>query len=95
MRWPLSPEPVRSFLDTLRRTGRLFSLLLLLDLLSCPAAHAYVDPNAGGFLFQLLFPLFMALAAMWVFLRKKAIEIGKRILTFFCKTIVARDKQTK
>jgi len=95
MRSPLRPEAVRSFLDGLRRTGKVFPVLLLLDLFSCPPADAYVDPNAGGFLFQLLFPLFMAFAAMWVFLRKKAIEVGKRILKFLCETIVARHKEKK
>ena len=32
----------------------------------------YIDPKAGGWLFQLLFPLFVAIGGVWMFLRKKA-----------------------
>jgi hypothetical protein len=34
------------------------------------SAHAYVDPNAGGMLFQLLAPVFAALVGGWLFLRR-------------------------
>jgi len=30
-------------------------------------AHAYVDPNTGGYIFQLLFPALSALATIGVF----------------------------
>ena len=43
--------------------------LFLLALLPLPA-FAYVDPNAGGLLLQLLAPLFAAIAGAWLFLRR-------------------------
>ncbi len=47
-------------------------LVLLLGalLLIAPPAHAYIDPNAGGLLFQLLAPLFAAAVGAWLFLRR-------------------------
>jgi hypothetical protein len=42
---------------------------LCLSLLSLPA-HAYIDPNAGGLLFQLLAPIFAAIVGAWLFLRQ-------------------------
>jgi hypothetical protein len=39
-----------------------------------PNAHAYIDPNVGGWLYQLLFPLLIALAGAWAALRHKISE---------------------
>jgi len=39
-------------------------------LLAPSVSHAYVDPNAGGQLFQLLTPLLTAVIACWIFLRR-------------------------
>ncbi len=33
-------------------------------------AYAYIDPNAGGMLFQLLAPVFAAAVGAWLFLRR-------------------------
>lgn len=35
------------------------------------AAFAYVDPNAGGWLYQLLFPLLIAIGALWAIMRQR------------------------
>lgn len=47
------------------------------------AAWAYIDPNAGGFLLQLLGPIFAAIVGAWVFLRRwisqKIREIWSRL----------------
>ncbi|HET7197126.1 MAG TPA: hypothetical protein VFI86_00545 [Burkholderiales bacterium] len=34
-------------------------------------AYAYIDPNAGGWLYQMLFPLLIALAGAFAVLREK------------------------
>ncbi|HEY5897074.1 MAG TPA: hypothetical protein VIV54_05890 [Burkholderiales bacterium] len=34
-------------------------------------AHAYFDPNVGGWLYQLLLPLVIAIAGAWAVLRHK------------------------
>jgi hypothetical protein len=40
--------------------------------LSMPfAADAYIDPNAGGMLFQLLAPVFAAAVGAWLFVRRQ------------------------
>ena len=46
-------------------------LMFLLCLALQPAlAFAYIDPNAGGLLLQLLGPFFAACVGGWVFMRK-------------------------
>ena len=46
-------------------------------------AHAYIDPNAGGLLYQLLFPVLIAIAGAWAVLRHKVAQfftaLAKRI----------------
>jgi hypothetical protein len=39
---------------------------------------AYIDPNTGGFLFHLLFPLAVAIGGAWMLLRKKFATLRKR-----------------
>lgn len=50
-------------------------LLAIVALLGAPPeAHAYIDPNVGGWLYQLLFPLLIAIAGAWAVLRHKISE---------------------
>ena len=44
------------------------ALVLLAVPLEC---HAYIDPNIGGWLFQLLFPVLVAIGGAWVVLRQR------------------------
>ena len=49
-----------------------YSWLIAIALLSAsPQAAAYIDPNIGGWLYQLLFPLPIAIAGAWAVLRHK------------------------
>jgi hypothetical protein len=50
------------------------SLLFLIGISFTGTAYAYVDPNAGGLLFQLLTPLLALAAAGITFARK---QLGK------------------
>jgi hypothetical protein len=50
---------------------------VVLTTISAPAA-AYVDPNMGGFIFQLLAPLFALLLAAWMFFADRI----KRVYAF-------------
>ncbi|MFN7695263.1 MAG: hypothetical protein ACK5O3_14605 [Burkholderiales bacterium] len=54
---------------------------LALCVLVCTAlpAQAYIDPNAGGMLFQLLAPLFAAAVGVWLFLRRWIAETCRRL----------------
>lgn len=58
--------------------GRVCSLVALALLCFAPSAHAYIDPNAGGMLFQLLAPLFAALVGGWLFLRRTLASLARR-----------------
>jgi len=46
-------------------------LALVLLLLTPSVCFAYIDPNSAGWLFQLLFPIFAAIAGAWAVFRKK------------------------
>lgn len=59
----------------LRFVIRAAAFSLASSLLGAEAAHAYIDPNAGGLLYQLLFPLLIALAGAWAVLRQKVREL--------------------
>lgn len=60
-------------------TGKIFFVLLLGAAFPVSSAWAYVDPNVGGSIFQMLMPIlavllgFMAFA--WNFIKKKAVEL--------------------
>ena len=46
-------------------------LIVVLLLIGCvPCAYAYIDPNTTGLLYQLLFPLFIAVASAIAALRR-------------------------
>lgn len=50
-------------------------LLLGIALVCSQPAQAYIDPNVGGWLYQLLFPLLIAIAGAWAALRHKLSEL--------------------
>lgn len=52
-------------------------MAVVLMCLTAPA-HAYIDPNAGGLLFQLLAPLFAAAVGAWLFLRRWITDFVRR-----------------
>ena len=50
--------------------SRVTALVVIGVFAALPApAWAYVDPNAGGLLYQILFPLIVAIGAAWAGLR--------------------------
>jgi hypothetical protein len=53
---------------------RIVLLALALLVFDPQEAHAYLDPNIGGWLYQLLFPLLIAIAGAWAVLRHKISE---------------------
>jgi hypothetical protein len=50
-----------------------YSLILsgLISLMLAEPAYAYIDPNMGGLLFQILAPILLAIAAAWSLLKNK------------------------
>ena len=64
----------------MRHLPRSATGLALLALLMLPVpAWAYIDPNAGGMLFQLLAPLFAAIVGGWLFLRRWIADAVRRL----------------
>ena len=63
---------------TLHRAAKLLIALLFL-LGQSESAWAYIDPNAGGMLFQLLAPLFAAIVGGWLFLRRWIADAVRRL----------------
>lgn len=55
-------------------------LTIALALFAAPA-FAYIDPNTGGYLFQLLAPLVAILISAWVFLSDKIKAIWHSFLS--------------
>jgi len=54
---------------------------LILTLLAAPACQAYIDPNTGGFIYQLLFPLIVAVAAGWRWVKMGVSSAWHRVVT--------------
>ncbi len=50
------------------------------------AAFAYIDPNAGGILFQILTPVFIAIVVFWTFLKHKLKALWTRAISAFRKS---------
>ena len=67
-----------------RRTRGAFdarSAYLLLALMAVlPDCQAYVDPNVGGFIYQLLFPLLVAVAAGWRWIKMGVSSAWRRLV---------------
>ena len=42
-------------------------------------SYAYIDPNAGGFIFQWLFPLLIAVAGAWKIFRQRINALFSRL----------------
>jgi hypothetical protein len=61
--------------------ARLRLAAFVLTLAAAPACNAYIDPNTGGFIYQLLFPLIVAVAAGWRWLRLFAGSAWQRLKT--------------
>jgi hypothetical protein len=58
-------------------------LLVALFLWAPGTAFAYFDPNAGGLLYQLLFPLLVAVVATWRYIKMIVASLWQRILGVF------------
>lgn len=62
---------------TLGGIGVLSALLIMAPV---RPAHAYVDPNSVGSLYQFLFPLFIAIASTLAALRRQLVRLWNRVV---------------
>lgn len=62
------------------RAAGLLRLFVLLLAAGMPLqAHAYIDPNSGGWLFQMVFPVLVAIGMAWGFVRDRVSALLRRI----------------
>jgi hypothetical protein len=66
---PLPQNGTPQFTAATARSGNWRLAAGLVVLLTASPAWAYIDPNAGGWLYQLLFPLLVGIGALWAGLR--------------------------
>jgi hypothetical protein len=67
--------PTRSAIRAATPRILLVSLLALTPATAC----AYIDPNAGGLLYQLLFPLIAGIVSVYVFLKQWVVRTAQRL----------------
>jgi hypothetical protein len=73
------------FLHLRKRGNQIFSFIFFtawMIILYPDTALAYIDPNTGGYVFQLLFPIVSAIGFAYFFLKKQIKIIFSRIFLF-------------
>jgi len=64
----------------MKNRSRVFFIPAVVSALLLPLdCYAYIDPNAGGWLFQLLFPLLVAIGGVWSIFRHRIGALWDRI----------------
>lgn len=56
-------------------------------------AFAYIDPNAGGYIFQALFPILTAVAAGYLFFKNGIKKAFAGVVGFFKKVVKKQSRQ--
>lgn len=66
-------------------TGSLLTVWLTVSIVfsGVSEASAYVDPNTGGFIFQLLFPIVSVAAFVYLFLKRQVKLLLGKMVSFF------------
>src|SRR5690349_11304337 len=62
------------------------ALVLIAQSVEPSSAYAYIDPNTGGYLFQILFPVISMVAAVYLFFKNQVISIFAKFTGLFKKT---------
>ncbi len=70
---------------TLRNILKNVFIQMLVITLVPAIAFAYVDPNTGGYVFQVLFPVLSAVAACFVFFKKQVSALLRKIARLFSR----------
>jgi len=79
------------------QTGRIglnvrrLTMMVVLAFLCNAPAFAYIDPNTGGFLFQLLAPLAAIALSVWMFFANQVKAIWRSICSVF-RRMIDNDK---
>jgi hypothetical protein len=70
---------------TTRSILKNISIQMLVISLIPSVAFAYVDPNTGGYVFQVLFPILSAAAAIFVFFKRQVSALLSKIAGLFSR----------
>ena len=54
------------------------------------AAYAYIDPNTGGLIFQMLAPILAIVAGLWIAAKEKIAKFSRQVFHHFTS---AREKR--
>lgn len=73
------------FLKLKTQDSRLIALIAIYLLLITSKAHAYVDPNTGGYIFQLFYPIFVAIGISYFFLKRQIKQLCLSFLNLIRK----------
>ena len=69
----------------------LYSFVILAALIDAPAAYAYIDPNTGGAIFQVLMPILAVLvgfiAFAWNFFKKQTMLLVHAVWRFLVSLV--------
>ncbi len=68
-----------------RYAASLFLMILAPVVLFPSHACAYIDPNTGGYVFQILFPVLSAIAGLFLFCRNFIKQLFVRLFSIFRK----------
>lgn len=63
------------------------STVCISAILAASDCYAYLDPSAGGWLYQMIFPVIVALSGVWLFLQRHILDLWRRL---FSDNIVGR-----
>lgn len=75
----------------------LIGMLTVIAVLTCmpmKAAYAYIDPNSAGALYQILFPLLVAIGSAFAFLRRTIVSTFTR-LTHALVSVVRGERRKR
>ncbi|MBJ6801951.1 hypothetical protein [Geomonas propionica] len=62
---------------------RITVLTIAVSFVAAGPVHAYVDPNTGGYVFQVLFPIISAIAGIFLFFKRQAGLLIQKFLNLF------------
>jgi hypothetical protein len=81
------------------RSRLLPGLILLVSLSLTTPAHAYVDPNSGGLVFQLVTPILALIAASLTFAKRQIalawLRLSARVRSVFARLFRTSGRELK
>jgi len=67
------------------RIGYSVALMLIAQSVAPGMAYAYIDPNTGGYFFQILFPVISTVVAVYLFFKNQVMSFYAKLTGLFKK----------